>query len=199
MNEYEIAYHFEQKVRNIFFETANDEGFISDANNWDTLIAMFLKNRVVSLNDTKVLDKFRPSFPIEYQTLLQTITQAFGDKEIKDFDSNITENKEQLENCRTYINLINVKCLRANELEQLATILYECKKKSDQTEKNLAEVVDKIKNLSEDSFAFVWDNLSKEHHSLAAIQLSHLKYIQDKASIEKEYIERKVRAVHYRK
>ena len=74
-----------------------------------------------------------------------------------------------------------------------------CKQKSEATEKNLREVVNKIKGLSEDSFAFVWDKLPKEHHSTKAITLPHITYQQDKASIEKDFIERKVRGVHYRK
>ena len=42
-------------------------------------MAMFLKNRIVSIEDTKKLDKVRPSYPVTFETLLQTITQAFGD------------------------------------------------------------------------------------------------------------------------
>ena len=53
--------------------------------------------------------------------------------------------------------------------------------------------------MSEDSFAFVWDRIPEEHHSLKAIQLPHITYQQDKATIEKEFIDRRVRAVHYRK
>ena len=82
---------------------------------------------------------------------------------------------------------------------QLANIINVCKQKSEATEKNLREVVNKIKGLSEDSFAFVWDKLPKEHHSTKAITLPHITYKQDKASIEKDFIERKVRGVHYRK
>jgi len=53
--------------------------------------------------------------------------------------------------------------------------------------------------MSEDSFAFVWDKIPEEHHSLSAIQLPHITFQQDKSSIEKEFIERRVRQVHYRK
>lgn len=53
--------------------------------------------------------------------------------------------------------------------------------------------------MSEDSYAFVWDRIPDEHQSLNAIQLPHIAYQQDKATIEKEFIERRVRGVHYRK
>jgi len=115
-NEFEVEIHFEQKLRTIFVETASDDGTIRDDTQWECLMAMFLKNRVVSIDDIKKLESVKPSYPCSWQTLLQTITQAFGDKSIKDFDACITENKEQLENCRTWINMINVKQLSASEM-----------------------------------------------------------------------------------
>ena len=45
---------------------------------------------------------------------------------IQDKNDNIIENKEQLENCRTYINQLNVRSLKSNELYQLASLLYTC-------------------------------------------------------------------------
>ena len=77
---------------------------------------MLLKNRVISIDDTKKLESLRPSLPMTYNTLLTTITQAFGDPSIKELGTIISESKEQLENCRTYINLLNIKQLTGNEL-----------------------------------------------------------------------------------
>ena len=107
--------------------------------------------------------------------------------------------KEQLENCRTYINMLNVRSLKSEELHQLASILYTCKGKAQETENALGQVVDKVKGLSEDSQAFVFDQLDPIHDSLTAIQLPQVTFNQDKSQIEKEFLERRVRAVHYRK
>ena len=95
--------------------------------------------------------------------------------------------------------MLNIKSLSANELYQLATILNTCMKKSKEAQKNLSQVVDKVKSLSEDSFAFVWDKIPAEHHSLSAITSPYVTALQEKSSIEKEFNDRKVRAVHYRK
>ena len=84
--------------------------------------------------------------------------------------------KEQLENCRTYVNMLNIRSLSANELFQLATIIYNCKSKAGLTEKALHKVVTKMKGMSEDSKAFVYDKLFKEHDSLNAIQLPHVTF-----------------------
>ena len=127
---------------------------------------MFTQSRIISIEDGNRLEKCKPCFPLSYETFLTTVTQAFGDDSVKELGSIITESKEQLENCRTYINMMNVKQLSSNELFQLASIINQCKKKSETSEKDLERVVDTIKNLSEDSFAFVWDKIPKEHYSV---------------------------------
>ena len=151
------------------------------------------------IDDCKRLEKCKPCFPLTWDTFLNTVTQAFGDPAIKELGSIITESKEQLENCRTYINMMNVKQLSANELFQLASIINQCKKKSEQSETDLSRVVDSIKNLSEDSFSFVWDKIDKKHYSVSAITLPHITADQEKPQVEKDYNDRKVRGVHYRK
>lgn len=72
--------------------------------------------------------------------------------------------------------MMNIKNLSASELYQLASILYDCKKRAAEAEKGLDQVVNKVKGLSEDSFAFVWDLIPVEHHTLDAIQLPHITY-----------------------
>jgi len=53
-------------LRSIFFESAADDGTIRNDNEWDCLMAMFLKNRVVSVEDTKRLDAVKPTFPLTF-------------------------------------------------------------------------------------------------------------------------------------
>ena len=64
-------------MRNIFFAQADEK--IADETDYDCLVAMLLKHRLMSVEDSKKLDKFKPSFPMDYQTFLATICQAFGD------------------------------------------------------------------------------------------------------------------------
>ena len=54
----------------MFFDSASDQGTIRNEEEWDIMIAMFLKYRLVLNEDTKKLDKFRPTFPITFETLL---------------------------------------------------------------------------------------------------------------------------------
>jgi len=168
-NEYHVEIHYEAQLRDVYFDNADDDGKINDEIEWQTLISMLGFNKLVNSADTKILEKFKPSFPIRYETLLSTICQAFGDLQIKQLNEHMSDSKEQLENCRTFINLINVRSLKPSELNQLATILYSCKQKSDATEKNLMEVVEKIKSMSADSDAFVWEKLDQKHKTTNSI------------------------------
>ena len=117
VEEFEVELHYEQKLRSLFFESSDNDGLIRDEQGWDCLIAMYLKARVISIEDSRRLEKVRPSFPMSFDTLLNTITQAFGDQQLKDLNSMISENKEQLENVRTYINMMNVKQLSGKEMQ----------------------------------------------------------------------------------
>lgn len=53
--------------------------------------------------------------------------------------------------------------------------------------------------MSEDSYSFVWDNIPREHHSVHSIPNPFEVALNEKVSIEREYSERRVRRVHYRK
>ena len=62
--------------------------------------------------------------------------------------------------------MLNIKALSSQELHQLATILYNCKQKSTATEESLDKVVKKVKGLSEDSYAFVWDKIEYDPYKI---------------------------------
>ena len=173
-DEYELEIHYESKLLQAFNETSfGRSGVIKDQSDWDRLIVKFVEYKLISLENSDKLEQYKPSFPLTFQTLLSTITQVFGDSHIKSLNSNMFVCTEQLENCRTYINMLNIRSLRAEELHQLANILYTCKIKAQETEKALGQVVGKVKGLSEDSQAFVFDQLDPVHDSISVIQLPH--------------------------
>ncbi len=122
-------------------------------------MALLLRNRLASIKDTEILERFRPSFPLDFDTFIKTITQAFGDKSLKKLEICLDDSKEQLENCRTLVNMMNIKFLSKDELYQLANIIYQCNKKSVESEKSLGKILKDIHGYSEDVFGFVWDKI----------------------------------------
>ena len=71
--------------------------------------------------------------------------------------------------------------------------MYECNKKSIDSEKNLYTVLNNIHGYSEDVFGFVWDRIYG--FDLSQIKLPQLYVKQEKAALEKEFASRRVRSV----
>jgi len=117
MGELVINIYYEFKMRQVFREAAdNRDDQITDLQTWNYLIALLQRNKLVSLKDTEVLERYRPSFPLDFDTFIKTVTQSFGDRSLKRLEMSIDDSKEQLENCRTLINMMNVKLLSRDEL-----------------------------------------------------------------------------------
>lgn len=120
-----VDIYYEKKLKEIFLLAAdNPEGLLYNEQEWNYFIALALKNRLITIRDTERLETVRPSFPLNFETFVNTVQQEFGDHSLKQLDSNLDEAKEQLENCRTLINLMNIRFLRRNELHQLASLIH---------------------------------------------------------------------------
>ena len=160
MGEIVMNIYYEFKLRQVFREAAdNRDDVIPDIQTWNYLVALMLRKRLASLKDTEILEHFRPSLPCDFDTFIKTVTQAFGDRSLKRLEMCIDDSREQLENCRTLINMMNIKFLSKDELHQLANILYHCSNKAQDAEKSLSKVLKDIHGYSEDVFGFVWDKI----------------------------------------
>jgi hypothetical protein len=72
--------YYEQKLKEVFYEAANNpEGTIYNEQQWNTLIALILRSKLGSFNDTDRIDHVRPAFPLSFETFINTIQQEFGD------------------------------------------------------------------------------------------------------------------------
>ena len=112
-----VDIYYEKKLKEVFFTAAdNPEHIIYNVESWNYFLALVQKSRLASVRDTKVLETVRPSFPLTFETFVNTVQQKFGDDVLKQLDANMDEQAEQLENCRTLINLMNIRFLRRDEL-----------------------------------------------------------------------------------
>ena len=102
---------------------------------------------------------FKPSFPCSFQTLLQTITQTFADKELKKLESQFDDVQEQLDNTSTHVNFLNLKTLTNGELLKLGKVMSLCSEKGIEAEEGMIDLFKQLKGLSEDNSAFVWDRI----------------------------------------
>jgi hypothetical protein len=139
----------------------------------------------------------RPSFPLTFETFMQTVNQAFGDQSLKTLNLQFDETQEQLENCRTFINMMNINLLHRDELKQLATLIHRSSQQAGKAQQAMDHIFKTIKSSSEDVQGFVWDKIDGKDYK--TIKLPHEAIKQDKATLEREFINRRVRTVHYRK
>jgi hypothetical protein len=110
--------YYEEKLREAFIEAAdNREQIIYNEESWMYLMAHLTRTKLVSMRDSETLERFRPSFPLNFETFINTIGQAFGDQSLKQLDLQFDEAQEQLNNCRTFINMMNINLLHRNELK----------------------------------------------------------------------------------
>ena len=75
MGEIVMKIYYEFKLRQVFREAAdNREDVIPDEQTWNYLTALMLRNRLASTKDVEVLSRYKPSFPLDFDTFIKTIT-----------------------------------------------------------------------------------------------------------------------------
>ena len=133
--------YYEQKLRSAFNQACeNRENLIKDQESWNCFVALMLRTKLISIKDSERLEEVRPSFPLTFETFIQTISQAFGDQSLKMLNLQFDETVEQLENCRTFINMMNVSMLHRDELKQLASLVYRSSKQSKQAQEAMESI-----------------------------------------------------------
>lgn len=66
--------YFERKLRDVFYEAAdNAEGTIYGEQEWNYYVALLLKMRLVSIRDAERLETVKPSFPLTFETFVNTV------------------------------------------------------------------------------------------------------------------------------
>ena len=76
--------YYEQKLKEVFFEACNNyEGIIYNETQWNCMIALMLRAKLASIRDTDRIEHVRPSFPLSFETFINTIQQEFGDESLK--------------------------------------------------------------------------------------------------------------------
>jgi hypothetical protein len=75
---------YELKLQRAFIDTCKTHGSpqIKDKESWDYFNAIILRYKLMSIKDQERLTHFTPCFPCSFETILQTITQVFADKNL---------------------------------------------------------------------------------------------------------------------
>ena len=66
--------YYEKKLKEIFMMAAdNSEGIIYSEQGWNYFIALMLKTRLAGVRDTERLETVKPSFPLVFETFVNTV------------------------------------------------------------------------------------------------------------------------------
>ena len=69
-----VDIYYEKKLKEIFLQAAdNPEGLLYNEQEWNYFIALALKNRLITVRDTERLETVRPSFPLNFETFVNTV------------------------------------------------------------------------------------------------------------------------------
>jgi len=67
--------YYEEKLREAFMEAAdNREQVIYNEESWMYLMALLSRTKLVSIRDSESLERVRPSFPLNFETFINTIS-----------------------------------------------------------------------------------------------------------------------------
>lgn len=70
-----IQIYYEFKLRQVFHEAAdNKDDVVPDSQTWNYLLALMMRRKLASVHDIAALERVQPSFPLDFETFIQTIT-----------------------------------------------------------------------------------------------------------------------------
>jgi len=67
--------YYEFKLRQVFKEAAdNSLESIQNVETWNYLMALMLRKRLANIKNMELLEHYRPSFPLNFDTFIKTVT-----------------------------------------------------------------------------------------------------------------------------
>jgi hypothetical protein len=72
----------------------NHEGLIKTEEVWNYMLVLIIRQRLATIQETERLDKVKPSFPLKFDTFINTIHQEFGDLSLKKLDGEFDQVQE---------------------------------------------------------------------------------------------------------
>ena len=93
--------------------------------------------------------------------------------------------------------MMNIKILRHEELSSLTELIYGSHLQGLRAQEAIEGIFEGVRGCSEDVSGFVWDKIDGTEYR--SFKLPHELVRTEKASLEREFNNRRVRTVHYRK
>jgi hypothetical protein len=183
-----------EKLKNCFDEIAID-GTLDSLNDWNNLGSLLIRYRHLSAQDFERLDKYRPSFPATFQSVLATISQAVNDSDTGNLLEICLRLDTRLQESRSMIDDWKISSFSEVDLAALLSRFSSLSVQLEKSEELLIHSLNKLSSYSEDIQRVIYD---KVYDLSTAIKTAHAFQYEELERVEKKWHDMRVRAVQYR-
>lgn len=184
------------KLKHVFLQSTSGNPEIMNKETWNFFTSLLLKFQLLSIEEKATLEKFIPSFPASFESIVATMAQIVDSKpEIHEIVEHSLRLHSKLIQSRDTIEMWDIESLTPNELCLLGLRLYADLVSVNKVQSILERSLEKLNSYSEDIQRVVYDKVydkSKTAETASVYQQENI------AKLEKEWHKEKVRAVQYR-
>ena len=184
------------KLRHVFAQATSGNSEIVNKETWNFFTSLLLKFHLLSPEEKETIDKYQPSFPASFESIIATMAQIVDAKpEIHEIVEHALTLHSKLIQGRDTIEMWDLESLSPNELCLLALRLYADLVSVKKVQSILQHSLEKLNSYSEDIQRVVYDKL---YDKSKTAETAHVYQQEIITRLEKEWHKEKVRAVQYR-
>lgn len=184
------------KLKHVFLQSTSGNPEIMNKETWNFFTSLLLKFQLLSPEEKTALEKFIPSFPASFESIIATMAQIVDTKpEIHEIVEHALRLHSKLIQSRDTIEMWDIESLLPNELCLLGLRLYSDLVSVNKVQNILERSLDKLNSYSEDIQRVVYD---KVYDKTKTAETAHVYQQEIITRLEKEWHKEKVRAVQYR-
>lgn len=183
-----------EKLKNCFDEVAI-QGTLDNLNHWRNWGSLMIRYRHLSAEDFERLDRYRPSFPATFQTVLATIAQSVKDPDAENLLEISLRLDTRLQESRSMIDEWQIANFSDQDLAALLSRFSSLSVQLNKSEELLTLSLNKLTSYSEDIQRTIYDKI---YDLSSAIKSAHAFQFEELERVEKKWHDMRVRAVQYR-
>jgi hypothetical protein len=184
------------KLHHIFLQATSGNSEIMNRETWNFFTSLLLKFQLLSPEEKDTIDKYKPSFPASFESIIATMAQIVdSNPEIHEIVEHSLRLHSRLIQGRDTIEMWDIDSLSQNELCLLSLRLYADLVSVKKVQSILEHSLEKLNSYSEDIQRVVYDKL---YDKSKTAETAHVYQQEIITKLEKEWHKEKVRAVQYR-
>jgi hypothetical protein len=184
------------KLKHVFLQATSGNNEIMNKETWNFFMSLLMKSQLLSFAEKETLEKYIPSFPASFESIIATMAQVVDTKpEIHQIVEHALRLHSRLIQGRDTFEMWDISSLSPNELCMLVLKLYADLASVKKVQSILEKSLEKLNSYSEDIQRVVYDKIYDKYKTA---ETAHVYQQENITRLEKEWHKEKVRAVQYR-